>query len=798
MGRGIAEYTSTDRKARLRRKLYQGASLFSMVAPVVMVLVGPMDASAAQQRVTGADVSGGNGKTPALAMGAIHINSSLTTTYTVSNTGNGTLTGALQPVSPTDQRLTGSGVTAGNYSVTNENPATYSVTLNGTTAGAVNEAVDLTGGNGQVLDITGTVYNYAKATLGSTTLSLGNFRVGTTASQALSLTNSAPNNGYSEGLTASFSGTTGNATATGSIGSSNLIAAGATNNTALQVGISTSTVGAKSGTAILALTSDGTGTSGLGTTALASQTVTVSGTVFREAVGSVAPTTINLGNTHVGSSLSQALTVSNTAATDGFSEGLTASFSGFTGGATGTGTTGVIAAGRSSTALSVGLSTTTAGAKSGTATVAYKSDGTGTSGLAAVADGSQSVNVTGAVYNLAQASVTPTTLDFGAYRLNNTVQTKSIAVSNTAASGNYSESLLVSGSSSNAAYSVTNPTSAIVAGGQNSVGVKLSTATAGDFTGNKVTLALTSTGVGTSGLADTSLGPQTVTVDGKVYAAATGVVNTPSVNFGIVHIGDNVSSAISVKNSTAVQGLNDTLTASFGTVGGPFSGSGSISGLGASQTNSSLMTVGLNTSNAGSFSSSAQINMASHNSDMADLALNSASVALTAQVNAYAKAGFTEQSGGGTLSGSGTAYTLNFGKVLYNSSFSTAALKLSNLLQGSVSANYTDALGGTFTESGTGASGFDLSAFGNTLSQISGGSSTNLDVSFFTNTLGAFTEAITFHGLSINNSTTSALQDITLTLTGFVVTNMPEPVSGALLLPALGGLGWIRRRRRTV
>ena len=45
-------------------------------------------------------------------------------------------------------------------------------------------------------------------------------------------------------------------------------------------GIDTSTGGVKSGTATISLVSDGTGTSGLGTTALPSQTVNPSAQVF--------------------------------------------------------------------------------------------------------------------------------------------------------------------------------------------------------------------------------------------------------------------------------------------------------------------------------------------------------------------------------------------------------------------------------------------------------------------------------------------------------------------------------------
>ena len=56
--------------------------------------------------------------------------------------------------------------------------------------------------------------------------------------------------------------------------------------------------------------------------------------------------------------------------------------------------------------MSVGVNTTSAGAKTGTVTLAYQTDGTGNgnSGLAAIAAGSQTVNVSGNVYRLATAN----------------------------------------------------------------------------------------------------------------------------------------------------------------------------------------------------------------------------------------------------------------------------------------------------------------------------------------------------------------------------------------------------------
>ena len=142
---------------------------------------------------------------------------------------------------------------------------------------------------------------------------LGNFHVGDVASTALSITNSAAADGFSEKLNATIGGTTGSATASGSFAS--LLAAGLTNSTDLTVGISTSTAGAKSGTATITLNSDGTG-GGHGQTSIGTQTVNVSGTVYRYVAPTVNGTTnstvaVPLGAFHVGDTASGQLTIRN-------------------------------------------------------------------------------------------------------------------------------------------------------------------------------------------------------------------------------------------------------------------------------------------------------------------------------------------------------------------------------------------------------------------------------------------------------------------------------------------------------
>lgn len=239
-------------------------------------------------------------------------------------------------------------------------------------------------------------------------INFGNFHVGDTApSQALSLTNDVPNDGFSEALNASIGSPTGGVTTNG--GSFSLLAPGATNNSSLAVGINTATAGNKSGTATITLASDGTGSSGNGQTPLPSQTVNVTGSVFRLASTSAhTPEPVNFGILHVGDPMpSQLLTLTNLAANDGFSERLNATI----GTATGDATTnsgsfnGLVPGGTNNTSLSVGIDTSSAGNKSGTATIALTSNGAGTSGLVDTALASQVVNVSATVNNFAVADI---------------------------------------------------------------------------------------------------------------------------------------------------------------------------------------------------------------------------------------------------------------------------------------------------------------------------------------------------------------------------------------------------------
>ena len=394
---------------------------------------------------TGTATSG----TGQILFGNVHVGDSSTQTYTIGNDANSgsTLRGAVQNNNGAlDTRLSGTGIVAGGYNwgpvAAGDNAGAKNVTFNASTAGALTETLTVVNNfgntNTQDLVISGAAYRYASASLNTLSpVILANQRVGGKATQALSLTNSAASDGYSEKLNASISASSP-ITASGSF---NGLAAGSTNSSNLKVGVNTTSAGHKSGTATIGLVSNGSDISGLGNTTLDSQAINVSGDVYRLATGSTAKK-ISFGATHVGDSVSKALTIRNKATNDGYSEKLDASFGDVTGtGVTTSGAANLIAAGGKSRAMSVGIDTTTAGAKSGSVDVNFSSNGTGTSGLATISNGSKNVIVSGDVYNYASIGLQHVsggstwdskslTLDFGTFKQGSGTQTSIFSLAN--------------------------------------------------------------------------------------------------------------------------------------------------------------------------------------------------------------------------------------------------------------------------------------------------------------------------------------------------------------------------------
>jgi hypothetical protein len=135
--------------------------------------------------------------------------------------------------------------------------------------------------------------------------------------------------------------------------------------------------------------------------------------------------------------------------TNQFSESLGVSIGTLSTYSVATGTFGLIAAGTTGAgALSVNLgngATAVAGKQTGSVTVNFFTDGTGTSGLATVQNGSQTVNMTGYVYRLASGSLVSDALTLPAVREGTAFTSGTVAVRNVARSDDgYSEKLNVS------------------------------------------------------------------------------------------------------------------------------------------------------------------------------------------------------------------------------------------------------------------------------------------------------------------------------------------------------------------
>ena len=131
--------------------------------------------------------------------------------------------------------LSGSGVTAGNFgpiaqgSATGNEAIIFTATSGGALTGQkVHIANNFDNVAEQTLSISGAAYRLAAPSAHTPEpVSFGNVHVGAAATQALSITNTAANDGFSEKLDASLGGATGNATASGSF---SLLGPTATNN----------------------------------------------------------------------------------------------------------------------------------------------------------------------------------------------------------------------------------------------------------------------------------------------------------------------------------------------------------------------------------------------------------------------------------------------------------------------------------------------------------------------------------------------------------------------------------------
>ncbi len=731
------------------------------------------------QALTG-NVTGGTTATPTMTFGNVHVGSSATLNYGIQNTGTTgpSLQGAIQTGvnggNLTSAALTGTGVTASNWGpvAIGATTASLGVTYAPTSAGALSgQAVHIANNfdnvAGQTLAIGGAAYDYANPTVTSTQpVNLGNYHVGDAVTQqAVSVQNKTVTNAsYQEGLNASIGGATTGITTNG--GSVTNLAAGSSDSSSLKVGVSTATAGAISGTATLSLASNGAGTSGLGTTTLASQTVNVTGGVYNLASSNtIAPVHLVYHVGDGGGTESQALSITNTAPAGAFSEGLNSSFGAYSPNAGNTLTpafsgsiTNLAAGSTDNSSMSVSVSTLVAGMFGGSVLVNQASNGATTSGLGITALPGQNVavdgSVTGGVFTYAQPTINNALpVNFGNVRIGSVVANQAISVSNTAPVAPTTELLDGSFVSAPTGFSGSGSFAGLVPGASpnTSIQVGMNTGVAGAQSGsvavNFVSNGTTIPGDGTT----TNLGDTNIAVSGAVYRLASPTLNTASVTLA-ARVGDAAPSAnVSVTN-TSPDAYTESLKAGFGAAPSGFANTGSIGGLAAQGTDAASLSVGLaSTAVSGTFTGSATVNFVTTGAgtdNAADESVGSGAVALTGKVYQTAAASVTPN--------------VNFGVVHVGASVADQSITVTNTATGAL----TDVITGGF---GSPAPGSPFSTSGTLGPGVAGngGSSGALKVGFNTSTAGMYSAAATLALASHDADLTDvALTAGPVTLTG--------------------------------
>jgi hypothetical protein len=769
----------------------------------------------------GSSLTGGTTAAPTLTIGNVRVgDNALAYQVANSNAGGPAIRGAIQTTvggaNITDPRLSGSGVTAANFGpIAPGQNASFAVNFNAPTAGVlapltgqvVRIANNFDNVGEQNLNIVlgagAAAYQLAAGQVNTPALNFGTVQVGQSVSRQLSISNIATGPaGFVEDLNARFGASTGlGANLISGTGSFANLAAGATHTTGLRVDVNTAAAGAVNGSiavdffsaGAVAGVSNGLGEIGVGSAPYGvTGTIQATGNVINQASPQVATTTVNLGNVRVGAaSPTQAVGVTNVA-TAAPQAALNASISAAAPISASGSFNGLAPGASNAGALTVGMDTSSAGAKSGSATIAFVSDASNVGGCAPncqLAIGSQNVAVSGGVYRLANPTLEPKTVTVAA-RVGDAGTPTALGITN-ASPDAFTERLNASFGTVSSGFAGSGAISGLAAGASSSaMGVGINTAAAGTYTGT-AQVNFVSSGAGTTNAPDAALASQTVVLNGKVYTPAVAQVNTGSIDFGIVHKGDVVAARnVSVSNGAAVAAPNDLLVGSLGGAGGPFSASGTLAGVAAQASDTTSFAVGLNTANAGAFSGSATASFASHNADMSDKALGTGTVTLKAQVNNFAALAVNRLGGAGTLTATAGGWTLDFGTLQLGSAGLMAELGILNSAVGPA-----DLLNGSFAF-GAG-SGFTFDGFGPFAGIAAGAGRGGLDIAFGSAQLGDFSQTITISSFGTNASGYQGPSfDTTLMLRGTVTTvaAIPEPETYLLMSAGLVAV-WLARRR---
>ena len=612
---------------------------------------------------------------------------------------------------------------------------------------------------GQSLAVKGGVYAYATPVLPAS-LDLGATRVGKKVTSSVALANGAFANLFQEGLDYSVGAAPSGFTLGGA--SSGVISSG--KSAPIGVTLAAATAGVFAGSVSLGLTSDGIAANGLALTPLVGQAVSFTGKVYAPAVAQLGSTVVNFGSIHVGGLASQSLQITNIGSgslVDSLTSGpTTVADPNYVFGTTGSLGAAGLAAGMAG-ALGFTFSSSQAGQFSATAALSLSSHD---SDLADIKVAAPTVTLAAKAYALANPILnSSTTLTFGAVRVGGAVNGLVVSLADGAAANAFQERLAYSVGALPTGYLLGGGASGVVlTGTPKSLTFGLNTSVAGDYTNRTVALSLTSTGAGTSGLADTVLAPVTITLSGKVYKAATVKLGATTLAFGVVHVGDVVSAKSLAVTNTAVGALTDTLVGGFGAVSGPFSGTGSL-GAGLASGAIGSLGVTLNTAASGVFSGTAALALASHDADLADVSVTTAPVTLTATVDTYAAAGLIQVAGAGQLTAQGGGYVLNLGTIAQNGGSLTTQIEAMN-----TAAGLSDLLSGVFTK--TGSIAFTNTALSSFSGLAAGKATGPITISLASTASGAFSEVITLSATGSNASGyKGALTPETLTITGTVL-----------------------------
>jgi PEP-CTERM motif len=275
------------------------------------------------------------------------------------------------------------------------------------------------------------------------------------------------------------------------------------------------------------------------------------------------------------------------------------------------------------------------------------------------------------------------------------------------------------------------------------------------------------------------------------------VLTTSPINFGIVHVNDPTQTKnVTVQNGATATALNDVLIGSISAGSGPFSGSGNLGGGLGPQAQSSALQVNFATGTAGIFSGAANLALASHDAQLADLSLTTSPISLEGQVNHYAALSFLQQGGQGNLTGGGNAFTLDFGNIIQGGPTPEALLAFLNNNPLADQA-FTDLL----SSIGTVESGSGFTITGDSVSGLTGGATQGgFDIGFDTSNLGSFSETLSFDVESSNSSLyDQIIGSVTFTIEGDIVSSgpsVPEPGTLSMLASGFGMLFFVARRRR--